>query len=55
MAIAEYNKLTFKLAVLKYRRCHVNILNAVIDQQGRRQIFREIHMRESLGVRVRQN
>ena len=40
----------FKLAVLKYHWCQVSILNAVISQQGRYQIFREIHMCESLGV-----
>ena len=40
----------FKLAILKYRRCYLSILKAIISQQGCCQIFREIHMCESLGI-----
>ena len=38
------------LAVLKYRRRHVCILNAVIGQQGGREIPPKIHMSETFVV-----
>ena len=38
------------LAVLKDRRSHVRILDAVISQKRRCQVLLQVHMRESLGV-----